>query len=205
MTNERRRSSMGNRVADFLTPWHSRSAWASMSNVDISPVERDLLVSYQLTQAKQAYLAPDAFVAARVVTKADVSERLHEALTRAGMLLPVPAPGTDTSSSSDAITVDTSKFDRHFVKEVPFLPAFALRRTVSLLFFWEEECMRMRSLDREEEELKQLRSHAGTDMHDELDMRLEAVRMKRAMLPSQRKDETSHLGRTDHEELPAYD
>ncbi|OQO03157.1 hypothetical protein B0A48_11412 [Cryoendolithus antarcticus] len=179
MTNERRRSSVGNR--------------------------RDLLVSHQLTQARPAYLAPDAFVAARVVTKADVSERLHEALTKAGLLLPAPPPGVAGPSLSDAITVDTSKFDRHFVKETPFLPAFALRRTVSLLFFWEEECMRMRALEREEEELKQLRSQAGTDMHDELDMRLEAVRMKQAMLPSQRQHETTHLNRPDQEELPAYD
>ncbi|KAK6434558.1 hypothetical protein LTR95_009257 [Oleoguttula sp. CCFEE 5521] len=176
-----------------------------MSNVDISPVERDLLVSYQLTQARPAYLAPDAFVAARVVSKADVSERLHEALTKAGMLLTAPPPGASVASSGDAITVDTSRFDRHFVKEVPFLPAFALRRTVSLLFFWEEECMRMRSLEREEEELKQLRSQNSADMHAELDMRLEAVRMKRAMLPSQRQHETSHLSHVDHEELPAYD
>ena len=57
-----------------------------------------------------------------------------------------------------------------------------------MLFFWEQEALRWRLLDQEEAELKTAMGESDTtdDQKRELQTRLESVRMRRAMKPSQR-------------------
>ena len=80
-----------------------------------------------------------------------------------------------------------------------------MRRLVSLLFFWEEEVSRWRVLDAEEREIKALLPNAPDLMKDELGMRLEAVQMRKHLLPSQRPETTPNVGHGVQDELPAYE
>ena len=170
-------------------------------------VEADLLVSYQLDQPRFIYLWPGAFEASHVVETLDDSKRTHSALQKAGIIsCPLPAKDGDAEVTVDMIPVNTSKITRHFANQVPFLSGrYVMRRLVSLLFFWEEEVSRWRVLDAEEREIEALLPNAPDFIKDELGMRLEAVQMRKNLLPSQRPETTPNVGHGVQDELPAYE
>lgn len=75
-----------------------------------------------------------------------------------------------------------------------------MRRVVSLLFVFEEQAARWRLLEQEEAELNELLRQPPSGMQSELEVRLQAVRYKKALLPSQQ--DTS--GTQRESELPVY-
>lgn len=113
------------------------------------------------------------------------------------------------------MTVNTAGIGKGFASQLAIISVHAQRKLVGLLFFWENECMRWKLLDAEEKEimavLEELRSdlvngsEIEVDSEGELRIRLEAVRMKRKLLPSQRAEATPNVGTGKGHELPAYE
>jgi len=71
------------------------------------------------------------------------------------------------------------------------------------LFFWEEECMRWKLLDDEEKEI--LRALGMNKDNVDLACALEAVEMKKKLLPSQRGEGTVNVGAGRGHALPRYE
>lgn len=73
---------------------------------------------------------------------------------------------------------------------------------MGLLFFWEEECTRWKLLDAEEREiLSALNADPG---NADLKVALEAVQMKKNLLPSRRGEGTANVSAGAGHELPSY-
>lgn len=82
------------------------------------------------------------------------------------------------------------------------------RSKVNLLFFWEEEIMRLRLLDVEEAEIEAVikerdrNGGEGVGEREDLETALKIVKAKRVMLPSQRTSDGTAKG---EEVLPEYE
>jgi hypothetical protein len=87
------------------------------------------------------------------------------------------------------------------VKAIPSLSIPKQRELVMLLFFWEEETARWMALGSEESELEQRLEERELSqvLRAELGCMLEAARVKKRLVPSER---NAHLSR--EEQLPAY-
>ena len=83
--------------------------------------------------------------------------------------------------------IDTRKITSKFVHQLYFISVHAQRKCVGMLFFWEEEVIRLRLLDDEEKEIQSvLKDREGMDVPDDLRIALERVRKQKAMMPSDR-------------------
>lgn len=81
----------------------------------------------------------------------------------------------------------------------------AQRKVIGMLFFWEEEIVRWRLLDDEEQEIRKVMGDAAEKGGNQgalpdLQLALESVRMRRGMRPSRRLPGAIKEG----EELPEY-
>jgi hypothetical protein len=105
-----------------------------------------------------------------------------------------PAPPTTEAedlTSSSPITVNTYIIDRTMVSKLYAVNARVQPRLVSLLFFWEEECQRWAALDAEEREILGIMRQQEHEGDPDLLLALEAVQLKKRLLPSQRADRTT--------------
>jgi len=101
------------------------------------------------------------------------------------------------------MTVNTSAITKSFANQVAVISIHAQRKLVGMLFFWEEECTRWKLLDQEEKEI--LEALETCESHGDLELALEAVEMKRKMLPSERGEGTANVVSGRGHELPSYD
>jgi hypothetical protein len=112
------------------------------------------------------------------------SARIHKELLKAGIIDPAHPLG-----------IDTSKISQKIVSQLSFVSVKAQRKTVGMLFFWEEECIRWRLLEQEKAEIETAMRQGEGNLEDhakrELEMRLEQVKMRQGMRPTQRKGEQS--------------
>jgi hypothetical protein len=110
------------------------------------------------------------------------SARIHKELTKAGII-----------DHSHPLGIDTSKITSKIVSQLSFVSVKAQRKTVGMLFFWEEECIRWRLLEQEKTEIEEAMKQGGVEAHvkGELEMKLQQVKMRMGMRPSHRKDEQS--------------
>ena len=99
------------------------------------------------------------------------------------------------------MTVNTAGVTKNFASQLAVISVHAQRKLVGMLFFWEEECTRWKLLDAEEKEILSA-LEAGENM--DLAVALEAVEMKKKLLPSQRGEGTANVGEGRGHELPAY-
>ena len=108
---------------------------------------------------------------------------------------------------------DTNKIGRQFTHHLAFISVHAQRKLIGVLFFWEEELVRWRLLDAEEQEILSAieavkhNSAAGAISVPDLHIALGQVRIKRAMRPSTRKvaeAEASEPRDDQTASLPAY-
>ncbi|GAM91531.1 hypothetical protein ANO11243_095830 [Dothideomycetidae sp. 11243] len=162
-------------------------------DVDLSPAEADSLVRYQLTRAQPQYLTSDSFVYSGITgnetlstvrPKTDaVSERVYSHLKQMGIVNEPPS-----------LPVDTTKINKHFTNTLYFISMRTQKRLVGMLFFWEEECTRLRLLDEEEAEIAGLLKQDPSSK--ELEIHLQSVKMKKLLLPSQRAEKTHNHLRT---------
>lgn len=198
------------------------------TDVDLSPKQADALVEYQLYQADPAYLTPLSFQIAGIVERDSTSKTVYKSLVKNGIILPVPeAASTSTGKdaknleneiSSDSvtgeitgtaqrITVNTHGITKNFANQHAKISVHAQRKLVGMLFFWEEECVRWRMLDQEERELLSALEHGGSEVEGtttDLEVLLQSVEMRRALLPSRRGEATTNVGVGVGHELPAY-
>jgi len=129
-----------------------------------------------------------------LIASEKLSARIHKALVNNGILDPQSPLG-----------IDTTRITPKFAHQLAFISVAGQRKVVGMLFFWEQEALRWRLLDQEEAELKAAmeESDATDDQRRELQTRLESVRMRRAMKPSQRVGEGESAAQQP-EEPPAY-
>jgi hypothetical protein len=163
-------------------------------DVNLSPVQADNLVRYQLTQPDPRRLTDQSFLIAGLTDSSTNSKKVFRALEKNSVI----------SSSADKFPVDTSAITKNFANQLACISVHAQRKLVGLLFFWEEECTRWRLLDLEEVEIRKAMGAEGADSAD-LNLALKAVDMKKKLLPSERGEATTNVVAGAGHELPAYD
>lgn len=169
-------------------------------NPDLEPDEKESLFKYQIEQSRPEYLTPTSFAEAGIIRGENVrgmfssddseSKKIHKALI--GLeILPEPS-AVEKAAPGTIAPVDTTKIDKRFTNKLYFISIRGQRRLVGMLFFWEEECMRWRLLDEEMREVEQAIEQAPQDMRAELEMRREAIRMRKRQSPKERNHAVSH-------------
>ncbi|CZR54353.1 uncharacterized protein PAC_04237 [Phialocephala subalpina] len=103
----------------------------------------------------------------------------------------------------EAITVNTASITKGFASQLAVISVHAQRKLVGLLFFWEEECTRWKLLDEEEREiLRAVEEEADSNM--DLTVALQAVELKKKMLPSRRAEAVANVSAGQGHTLPTY-
>jgi len=114
------------------------------------------------------------------------------------IILPVP----EGTGSGETMTVNTGRVTKNFANQMAAISVHAQRKLVGLLFFWEEELTRLKLLDQEEREiLRAIDSESGSR---DLAVALEAVEMKKKLLPSQRGERVENVLEGSGHQLPSY-
>ncbi|KAE8451314.1 hypothetical protein EG329_004480 [Mollisiaceae sp. DMI_Dod_QoI] len=199
------------------------------NDVDLRPQQADALLSYQLGLPYPRYLGENALFVAGIVGAESLSKKVHKALVKHKIILPSPGEkqrkgsttsmlsmGSSRSASasasdaaetgpvgSDQMTVNTSGITKGFASQLAVISVHAQRKLVGLLFFWEEECMRWKLLDEEEREILRAVEQDG-EANMDLNVALEAVEMKKKMLPSKRAEPVANVSVGQGHTLPTY-
>jgi len=185
-----------NRMISNLVPNFARD---DPNDVNLSPSQADTLCSTQFLQPHPRYLSETSFFEAGIVATESLSKKVYKALVKNKIMLPVPE---GTAGCDETMTVSTGGITKNFANQVAVISVHAQRKLVGLLFFWEEELTRLRLLDQEESEILQaLDSESG---NRDLTVALEAVEMKKKLLPSQRGEATANVAKGRGHELPSY-
>ncbi|KAG9239206.1 hypothetical protein BJ875DRAFT_448683 [Amylocarpus encephaloides] len=175
----------------------------SKHDLNLTPLQASNLLSHQLAQPLPYYLSPLAFQITNLVT-ASQSNKIHTNLVKHKILLPIPS----SPSPSEKIAVNTNAITKDFANQHATISIHVQRQVVSLLFFWEEECVRWRLLDQEEEAiLKAMEEEEGMSGGARMDLgiALRAVRMKRCLPPGERGEGTANVTAGRGSELPGYE
>lgn len=106
-----------------------------------------------------------------------ISARIHQELRKSGII-----------DASNPLGIDTRRVTPKFAHQLAFISVGGQRKVVGMLFFWEAEVIRWRLLDQEEAEIESVLHGEGVtdEAKEELKVRLESVKMRRGMRPSQR-------------------
>jgi hypothetical protein len=170
------------------------------NDVDLSSKEADDLVTYQLVLPHPRHLSENAFYVAGIVGSKSLSKQVYKALVKNKLIFPVPEDGSGSGAGGEVqMTVNTAGVTKSFASQMAVISVHAQRQLVGMLFFWEEKCMRWKLLDEEEREiLKALETGENAD----LAVALEAVEIKKKLLPSHRAESTADVG-LGHQ-LPPY-
>lgn len=177
-----------------------------INDVDLTPTQADNIFLYQLLLPSPRYLDEKSFFVAGIVGSESLSRKVWKKLVKCGILLARPekeGEGAGESLSGEMqMTVNTSGITKNFASQMAVISVHAQRKLVGMLFFWEEECTRWMLLDAEEKEiLDALESNEGSR---DLSVGLEAVGMKRKMVPSDRAEGTANVGSGRGHQLPVY-
>lgn len=166
------------------------------NDVDLSPAQADDLVQYQLGVPSPRYLTEASFFVAHITDNKTFSQRVHKSLLKAGI---ISAPSPNNSQPP----VTTAAIGKNFANQLSHISIHAQRKVVGMLFFWEEECTRWMLLDQEEAEILKAIANGNAE-NRELDLALQAVEMRKKLLPSQRAEATTNVGEGVGFNLPAY-
>jgi hypothetical protein len=166
------------------------------NDVDMSPRQADDLVGYQLGLPFPRYLTEASFFVAHVTDNKTFSQKVHKNLLKASI---ISAPSPDNSLPP----VTTAAIGKNFANQLSHISIHAQRKVIGMLFFWEEECTRWMLLDQEEAEIRKAIAEGNVESND-LDLALQAVEMKKKLLPSQRAEATTNVGEGVGFNLPAY-
>lgn len=165
-----------------------------MRTADLQQWRRDMCYMHQIASADPYALDERSFYVAGVVDSEGVSQKVYKALRKHQVL------------REDDGAVDTHRIGPRFPHQLAMLNIVRQKDLVGMLFWWEEECQRLRKLDAEEKELDALVGESelelsqpahsgGDDGHataakvalDQLKFARERVRMKKRQRPSQRR------------------
>jgi hypothetical protein len=161
-------------------------------------------VTYQLSLPYPQYLGEKSIFVAGIVADEAQSKTVYKTLVKKDLILPTPGAGSSggAASAGEKMTVDTAKVTKNFANQFATISVHAQRKLIGMLFFWEEECTRWKLLDAEEAEiLKALETNEG---NKDLATALEAVEMKKKLLPSQRGEATANVSQGKGHNLPSY-
>lgn len=172
------------------------------NDVDLTPQQADQLLAFQLASPYPRYLGERSFFIAGVVGADSISKKVHTALVKNKMVLPVPEASSSSGQQLETLTVNTGAITDAFASQLAVISVHAQRKVVGMLFFWEEECMRWKLLDEEEKEI--LAAQEANGGNDDLAVALASVRMKMKLLPSQRGESTANVGQGAGHVLPTY-
>jgi hypothetical protein len=160
---------------------------SSRGDADLSSTQMDNVVKLQLCLKHARYLDAHSLLFAGVVDHEKMGVKVHRLLVKHDYILPAPAPGDPVPSSAETpLTVNTLHIGRNFSHQMSIISQHAHRKLVSLLFFWEEEVNRWRVLDREEVEIQAAMGALEGYAVEDLKVALEAVRIRKRLLPSER-------------------
>ncbi|KIW84876.1 hypothetical protein Z517_00264 [Fonsecaea pedrosoi CBS 271.37] len=156
---------------------------------DLTGYRRDMCYMHQIASANPYVLDERSFYVAGVVDSESVSKKVYAKLKKNEILM------------EDGL-VDTHRIGPKFPHQLALLNIYRQKELVGMLFWWEEECQRLRKLDGEEKELDGLISESEVKLTttdedgaerqavkqtlDQLKFARERVRMKRRQRPSQR-------------------
>ena len=173
------------------------------NDVNLTPRQADDLLGYQLALPHFRYLQEEAFFVAGIADAESLSKKVHKALVKHKIILPVPeASSSQGATKEETMTVNTLGITKNFANQISMISVHAQRKLVGLLFFWEEECTRWQLLDAEEREIL---SALDTDSQNkDLAIALAAVEMKKKLLPTQRGEGTANVSSGRGHELPTY-
>ncbi|KAL6252936.1 hypothetical protein RBB50_000655 [Rhinocladiella similis] len=163
---------------------------------DLTTYRRDMCYMHQIASLDPYALDERSFYVSGVVDSESVSRKVYKALKKYTIL------GTDG-------VVDTYKIGPRFPHQLAMLNIPRQKELIGMLFWWEEECQRLRKLNAEEKELDDLITDAeakvavgmeeedGSERRevdhgaklalDQLRFARERVRMKKRQRPSQRR------------------
>ena len=173
-----------------------------LKHIDMSAQQLDTVVQYQLQLRHPQYLDAHSLVFAGIVSNGIRAEHAHKLLVKHQYILAAPVGSADVEHP--AMTVDTNIIDRSFARNLPTLSMLAHRKLVCLLFFWEEEVNRWRMLLHDESIIRDALATATGPTVQDLTIALEAVEIKKMLLPSQRAEGTSTVIPPRPEPLPTY-
>ena len=167
----------------FEDPPISRSA-------DLTAYRRDMCYMHQITSASPYALDKNSFYVAGIADSHSVSQKIYVKLRKHEIL-------------REDGTIDTFKIGPKFPHQMAMLDLRCQKDLVGMLFWWEEECQRLRKLEAEEKELDVLvkeaevtvdqseedsaERHDGKGRLDQMKFARERIRMKRRQRPSQRR------------------
>ncbi len=163
------------------------------NDVDLSAVQADNLVRYQLIQPDPRRLAEESVFVAGITDSSKNSKTVIKSLRKHGIL----------SSSTVKPPINTAAITKNFANQVAIISVYAQRKLVGMLFFWEDECTRWAKLDLEEEEIIKAMGGQVADNED-LAMALKAIDMQKKLLPSQRAEATTNVVAGAGHRLPVY-
>jgi len=159
-------------------------------HVDMTGYRRDMCYMHQIASQNAYALDERSFYVAGIVDSESVSKRVHAKLLKNGIL------------KEEDGSVDTYKIGPRFPHQLALLNLNRQKDLVGMLFWWEEECQRLRKLDAEQKDLDTLISESDEKMTqseedsaerqntketiDQLKFARERIRMKRRQRPSQR-------------------
>jgi hypothetical protein len=156
---------------------------------ELTLAEQDRLFDWQISQPAPKALNPASYRMAGITTSQAVGGRIHKALLKAGILLP------------DSPTIRTENITPKFANQQATISVHAQRKLVNMLFEWEEELMRWRLLEEEEEEIRTVvdgERRSGGSV-GELEVRLKEIEGLKGLKPSLRSAESRAA-----ETLPSY-
>ncbi|KAK5198315.1 hypothetical protein LTR92_002560 [Exophiala xenobiotica] len=147
----------------------TRFAHAAVPNffADESPVRtaeltawrRDMCYMHQIASGDGAYALDErSFYVAGVVDSEGVSKKVYKALRKNGILR------EEEGRRDGGAVVDTHGIGVRFPHQLAMLNIVAQKDLVGMLFWWEEECQRLRKLDDEERELDGLVGEAELEL-----------------------------------------
>jgi hypothetical protein len=167
----------------FADPTPARSA-------DLTSYRRDMCYMHQIASSSPYTLDERSFYVAGIVDSESVSRKVHVKLKKYEIL-------------REDGSVDTFKIGPRFPHQLALLNLNRQKDLVGMLFWWEEECQRLRKLEAEETDLNTLIDEAEMKLTqseedsaerqgvkttlDQLKFARERVRMKRRQRPSQRR------------------
>ncbi|KIW70023.1 hypothetical protein PV04_02334 [Phialophora macrospora] len=160
-------------------------------HIDLTGYRHDMCYMHQIASPDPYALDERSFYVAGIVDSESVSKKVYAKLKKHDVL-------------REDGSVDTFKIGPRFPHQLALLNLNRQKDLVGMLFWWEEECQRLRKLEAEEKELDSLiveadgkvilatqdedtpeREHLKGTL-DQLKFARERVRMKRRQRPSQR-------------------
>jgi len=174
-------------------------------DASISLIEQDMLFVYQTSgslKPGKSHLDLDAasFRCGGVTKSENVSRKINNTLLKLGIIFPTLAP-----NAPNPYGIDTNRITTEFTHKLAFLGVPSQRKVIGLLFFWEQEAVRLHLLEQEEAGLEEfIREIEGRNEVVGQDLRIaqKRVKMEKNFIPSERAKMNARSG--SEETLQVY-